>query len=40
MMKSGRIKKIFENWSEIKIIWKETRVLKIKFEDWNFERLF
>ena len=44
-MKSGRIKKIFENLSEIKIIWKKTRVLKFiwklksckLFENWSFE---
>ena len=28
-MKSGRIKEIFENWSEIKIISKKTKVLGI-----------
>ena len=28
MMKSGKIKEIFQNWREIKIIWKETKVLK------------
>ena len=44
-MKSGRIKEIFENWSEIKIIWKKTKVLKFiqklkarkLFENWRFE---
>ena len=42
-MKIGRIKKIFENWSGIKIIWKKTRVLKIeilkiKFKNWNLKK--
>ena len=35
--------KKIENWSEIKIIWKKTRVLKIeilkiKFKNWNLNK--
>ena len=44
-MKSGRIKEIFENWSEIKTIRKKTKVLKFirklkarkLFENQGFE---
>ena len=37
--------KLFENWNRIKTIWKKTRVLKIeilkiKFKNWNFGKLF
>ena len=45
MMKSGKIKEIFQNWKEIKIIWKKTNVSKFVqklkawklFENWCFE---
>ena len=37
-MKSGIIKEIFENWSEIEIYLK-IEVSKIKFKNWSFEKL-
>ena len=40
MMKCGRIKKYLKIGVELKLFEKKNRILKIKFENWNFEKLF